>query len=467
MKYKWIIGSVVSLVLMVAVYFFFFRKSDSQAQMRNAAMITRVIKVERGDLKVSVSATGTVQPIYKIDVKSKASGTILSLKVNQGDKIHKGDKIVSIDKVDTKAAYDQSLAALQTAQATLEQQKSNFARQTELHNQKLISDADMEAAKVTLATAKANLLSSQASYDQAKIRLDETEITAPIDGLVLDKPVDEGQVIASATGNVSGGTTIITLADMAKVYVEAAVDEVDIGKIRIGMKATIVADAFPDEKFYGKVLRIFPLGVVNQNVTQFTVVIEVENPQLRLLSGMNTTVEIVATDKHNVLIVPTEALKDDKDMQSSGGFAGMSSSGRRSSDSTANNPERAKRREEFAKLSDSEKASRRAAMQENRSRSQDSLIAVKFKTVADSSLVRKRFVMVKDDKGDIIPKMIVIGDSNFDYAEVLDGLAEGDELIISSISRALLQGQQLQQNLRNANGIGGSSSSGGGRGGGR
>lgn len=459
-------------VVAVAVYFFFFRGAAAgNADAENSALIRRVVKAERKDLKIEVSATGTVQPIFKVDIKSKASGTILSLKLNEGDFIKRGQIVAMIEKTDNLSSYNQAKANYDLTMATLKQVQTSTERKKDLFSQKLLSVEEMDLAALELERAKAQLVSARAVYDQALTRLNDTSVPSPIDGLVLDKPVDEGQVISSATSSVSGGTTILTVADMRKVFINAAVDEVDIGKITIGQPAKVVADAYPDESFSGKVLRIDPLATVEQNVTRFAVVIEVDNPNYRLKAGMNTTVTIVAADRRNVVVVPIEALRDPRNPPTAaeGGAVAGGGQGRRGAgdgqsgqgggqSGAQGNSNRAERqgggdgqgRRDFASLPDSvkQKIRERRAMR-------DSVMSAVASDSAAGRPMNKRVAMVKDASGDFKPRLVEIGTTNYDEAEVVSGLVEGDELQITTFSRARMQGQQFRQNIQSSQGLGG------------
>ncbi len=433
MKKKVLIVSGIVLVLVVASWFFFFRKSESDAKAASVGLIKRTAKVERQPIKVQVVATGQIQPIYKVEIKSKASGEVLSLKLNEGDFVKKGTVIALIEKTDALAAFNQAEADLSVAKATLKQVETNTERSRKLFEQKLISQLEMDAALLELEQRKAQLIRAQAIYDQAKIRLNDCVVRSPIDGIVLDKPVDEGQVIMGGLNTVSGGTTIVTIADMSRVYVYANIDEVDVGKIKLGQEAVIVADAFPDEKFIGKVLRIDPLAKVEQNVTRFPVVIEVPNPKYRLLAGMNATVTITVYDNPNALVVPVEALKEFK---ADGGTA----------------PEQQARRfSPRGEMPDSIREMRRKRFEE-RMASGD---ASAWPWPEAHAKVKRRLVMVKDSTGEAVPKPIVIGEQTAEYAEVLRGLNEGEEVEITIFSRALLEGQQFQERMRANTGFGG------------
>ncbi len=440
MKKKVLIISGIVLVLVVASWFVFFRKSESDAKASPVGLIKRTAKVERQPIQVQVVATGQIQPIYKVEIKSKASGEVLSLKLNEGDFVKKGTVIALIEKTDALAAFNQAEADLSVAKATLKQVETNTERSRKLFEQKLISELEMDAARLELEQRKAQLIRAQAIYDQAKIRLNDCVVRSPIDGIVLDKPVDEGQVIMGGLNTVSGGTTIVTIADMSRVYVYANIDEVDVGKIKLGQEAQIVADAFPEEKFIGKVLRIDPLAKVEQNVTRFPVVIEVPNPKYRLLAGMNATVTITVYDNPNALVVPVEALKE---LKADGGTA-PEQQARRFSPRGEGNARR-------GEMPDSTREMRRKRFEERIASGDSSAM----RWSEERAKAKRRLVMVKDSTGEAVPKPIVIGEQTAEYAEVLRGLNEGEEVEITIFSRALLEGQQFQERMRANTGFGG------------
>jgi HlyD family secretion protein len=159
--------------------------------------------------------------------------------------------------------------------------------------------------------ARSEVVRASTGLERAQERMEDTVIQAPVDGIILQKYVEKGQIIASGVSNVGGGTPIADVADMRRVYVEAGVDEIDIGRMEVGQRATVHAEAFPDHVYVGSVVRIAPEARVEQNVTLFDVVIEVENSDTRLKSGMNASVEIVIVDEPDALLIPLAALQQD------------------------------------------------------------------------------------------------------------------------------------------------------------
>ena len=303
---KWHFIGLVAVVLAAAggMVYQSARSGDSPAEDQRF----KEYVVSRGTFQSDVSASGVVLPIDRIEIKSKASGRIEDLPVEEGDQVRAGDLICRLDQTDVKAAVDQAQADLDIAQAELKQAENTYSRQQQLFEKGLIAQEVLDQAELGLAQAKGKMIRARTALDQTKVSFTETVVRAPINGVILQKYVEAGQIIASGISNVSGGTPIADVADMSAVHIEAGVDEIDVGKIRIGQPATVTAEAFPRRRFEGKIIRIAPEAKVVQNVTLFDVVIEVANADGLLKSGMNTTAEITIEKEENVLLVPALAL---------------------------------------------------------------------------------------------------------------------------------------------------------------
>jgi HlyD family secretion protein len=303
---KWLIFAVAVVVIVVGSVYFY--KNDQSGEAAENNIKYKEFTVTRGTFQTEVSANGVVTPIDRVQIKSKASGRIDNLPVEEGDFVKKDQLICRLDPTDVQAEVDQAKANLDIAQAELTTAQNTYDRQMKLFDKSLISAEARDQATLALAQAKGKMVSARISLDQANTRLSETTVRSPIDGVILQKYVEVGQIIASGISNVSGGTAIADIASMANVYVEAGIDEIDVGKINIGQPAKIVAEAYPRLTFHGKIIRIAPEATVEQNVTLFNVVIEVENKEGKLKSGMNATAEITVAKEDNVLLVPTLAL---------------------------------------------------------------------------------------------------------------------------------------------------------------
>jgi HlyD family secretion protein len=413
---KIIIGAAV-IVILIAAYFGrgVFSSSDNND---HSAVRSSTAVVHRGNLVLTVSSTGVVEPILTVDLKSKASGEIIELPIEEGDAVSKGDLIAKLDATTTKYTYDQALADLEVAKKSLSLAIKEAERADELFRQGLISELDHENAILAREQANSGLVKANSSLEDARERLSDTVIKSPINGIILQKFVEKGQIIASGISEVSGGTIIATVADLSRAYVTTAVDEIDIGTIEPGQKATIIAESYPDREFDGEVLRIHPQAKVEQNVTTFDVTIEVDNSERLLMAGMNASVEITAGSVENALLIPREALTDMRAIarmvgegampgarggaggRPEGREGGMRGGGRQEDDSQKSNP-------------------------------------VKMAIVVNNGVEE--------------PRPIELGISNFEQVEVLSGLSEGDTVLTTMTSKALKDREAFLERMRSWN----------------
>lgn len=280
-------------------------------------MLERTAVVERGDLVVSISATGTIEPVESVEVKSKASGEIVVLTVQEGDLVKKGQLVARLDPVTVQNEFDQAEADFKVAQITREQRDTELKRQQDLFDRNLTPRSELDNARLAYEESGAALVRTRSALATAQDRLEDTEIRAPIDGVVLSRPVEVGQIISSGTTTVTGGTLLCTIANMSKVYVAALVDETDIGRVTVGLRCDVRPEAFPAKELQGEVLRIAPQARVEQNVTMFEVTCLVDNVESLLKAGMNATVEMVLAQAEDVLTLPVRALSQNAPDQGS------------------------------------------------------------------------------------------------------------------------------------------------------
>ena len=312
-----------------------------------------IAKVSRGDVARSVVATGKVQPITKVEVKSKASGIVTNLATDINDIVHKGQLLAQLDQqeiLDQVAAQKATLAASESnaraAEAAIALDKVNAeapdlpmykhtyerARQMQADGvvsaqslddaqQKYLAAAntrDKAVSQISVDTAKlhqaqAQVEQAQASLKQLEEQLSYTNITSPMDGVVLSRDVEKGDAVSSILVLGSTATLVETIGDVHQVYVQGKVDESDIGKVFLGQPARIKVESFRDKTFLGKVTRIAPLGVEKDNVTTFEVRVSIDNPGGELKANMTANAEILLDEHKNVLTVPEQAVKYDKD----------------------------------------------------------------------------------------------------------------------------------------------------------
>lgn len=287
------------------------------------APVYEKVAVERRDIVVTASAAGAIQPLLTVDVKSQASGAITEMRTQTGDDVRPGQLLALVDPRLPKSALDQARANLAVARAQFENASTQLAREDTLLKTQAITQAEYETAKVTFAQAQAGLVNAQSNLQDAQIAWDQTRVTAPLNGTVIQKNVELGTVISSPTRDVGGGTVLFKMANLDTVQVQALVDETDIGKIQPGLPVTITVDAFPNRPFEGAVLKIEPQAQVTQNVTQFPVLVNIGNPNHLLKPGMNTEVEIHVGQRQNVLAIPNAALRTQSDVASAAQVLGL------------------------------------------------------------------------------------------------------------------------------------------------
>jgi len=281
-------------------------------------------EVDTKELELTVEASGTVEAISSIEIKSKASGEILFLGAEIGDFIKKGEVLARIDQRTPQNNLEQASADLDVAKVRLANAESQFLRSEKLHKEGSISDKAFEDAQEAFSSAKSQYVRSNVFLENAKISLDDTLVRSPIDGTIISRAAEVGQVITSPTSAVGGGTLLMEMADLNKVRVRALIDEIDIGKINIGQEVTLRVSAYRDRKFTGVVSKIEPQAKEDQNVTTFPVLIDIENRDNLLLIGMNTDVEIEIIKEEVALALPAGSLRTRKDVRSVAMLLGLS-----------------------------------------------------------------------------------------------------------------------------------------------
>jgi HlyD family secretion protein len=346
-----IVSIVVVVVLLFAGVLFAFSHGGTKIDP------TKLAKVEKGDLAKSVVATGKVEPITKVEVKSKASGIVKKLLVDAGDKVKKGQLLAQLDKLEIQAQVEQSKASLQAAEANLTSSKADWERakvdaegpevpmtkrgydraqgmaKDGVVSQSALDDAEKEykmalnkqnvaKAQITvlqgkIAQSQAQIAESRANLDQLEEQLSYTDITSPIDGVILSRDVELGDAVSSILVLGSSATLVMTLGDTSSVYVKGKVDESDIGRVYLGQPARIKVESFKDKTFNGVVTKISPMGVEKDNVTTFEVRASINNPGGELKAEMTANAEIILEEHKAVLQIPEGAILYDKDKKAS------------------------------------------------------------------------------------------------------------------------------------------------------
>lgn len=260
------------------------------------------------DLRITAEATGELEPVLKVEVKSKASGEILNLYVDSGDEVEPGTLLARVDPRDVQNAFDQAEADSVVAKARIDIAEAQLTRSRELLESEVITAQEYESRQLEFANAQAAMVRAQTNLELATLRLSDVTIRAPMAGTILEKQVEYGQVIQSATQNVSGGTTLFIMANLDDMRVRTLVDETDVGQLAADMTAAVTVEAFPDRTFEGTIEKIEPQAVVVQNVTMFPVIVLLDNRAGLLKPGMNAEVEVLVDERIAALTVPNNAV---------------------------------------------------------------------------------------------------------------------------------------------------------------
>lgn len=285
--------------------------------------VYQLIPITVRDIIVSASAAGVIEPVQTVEVKSKASGEIMDVLAEVGDRVSRGDLLVRVDQRVARNAVVQAEADLEVAQAQLDNAESRLRRSEALYETQSITEQEYENARLTRASAYASLVRSERSLEDARIAFEDTEVRAPSDGIILARNVEVGTVIQSASQGLSGGAVLLRMADLDTVQVRTLVDETDIGKIQPGLSVTIVVDAYPNQPFQGSVLKIEPEALEQQNVTMFPVLVRMPNERGLLRPGMNAEVEVHIGSREEAVAVPNAALRTQRDVASAAAVLGL------------------------------------------------------------------------------------------------------------------------------------------------
>jgi HlyD family secretion protein len=318
---------------------------------------SKLARVDRGDLAKSVVATGKVEPITKVEIKSKASGIVKKLCVDAGDRVKRGQVLAELDKdeieahvAQAKAQAEASEASLRATEADMERAKvdaegpdvpmlkrayeraqgmakegvvsasalDDAQRAYELAlNKQNVAKAQLQVLRAKIGQAQAQVAQDRANLKQLEEQYSYTTVESPIDGVVLSRDVEVGDAVSSILVLGSSATLIMTLGDISEVYVKGKVDESDIGKVYLGQPARIKVESFKDKTFNGKVTKISPMGVEKDNVTTFEVRVSINNPGGELKAAMTANAEIILEEHKNVLQIPEGAILYDKDKKAS------------------------------------------------------------------------------------------------------------------------------------------------------
>lgn len=443
----------------------------------------QTLTVGRQTIVSSVEATGTVEPIRVIEVKSQAGGEVLDLPVELGDNVEQGTLLVRIDPRDVNNAHAQAQADLDVAEAQADVAERQLERIEALHESDIVTSEELESAILSAANARASLVRATTNLELAEDKLDDVTLRAPITGTVVERTVEQGQVV-TGTRDLTGGTVLMRMADLTEVQVRMLVDETDIGRLQPGLPADITVEAYPNRTFRGSVLKIEPQAVVEQNVTMFAVLTRISNEDDLLRPGMNADVEVVIGRQADVLAVSNSGIKTQqeamqivraleidadvnallRDFQSQDRPEGAAEG-----DGPAEGEEeqmiggvpmsefqsmsQEERMRVFQNLSDEE---RRRMMQQFRNQGGGGPGGGGGGAARRADEPRPAFVFRYDESGLLDLKPVMIGLSDFDHTHIIRGLEEGEEIV--AVPTSLIAQQEFLDRIRSRTslpGIGG------------
>tara|TARA_A100001011_G_C14299659_1_gene840164 strand:+ start:1381 stop:2598 length:1218 start_codon:yes stop_codon:yes gene_type:complete len=360
--------------------------------------------IERAEsryLELIIDASGSVEAISSIEIKSKASGEILYLGAEVGDKVNKGDVLARIDQRTPSNILSQAEADIGVSKVKLSNAAAQLERGKKLHSGKSISDKAFEDIQELHSFAKAQLVRAEVYLENAKIALEDTLVRSPVSGKVITRQAEVGTVITSPTAAVGGGTLLMRMADLNKVRVRAFVDEVDIGNLSLGQEVSLKVSSYKDKEFLGYISKIEPLARVNQNVTTFPILIDIDNKEELLLLGMTAEVKIKVIDAKANLTVPSGALRTRKNLNFVGTLLGLSD------ESIEDFLEERQENEGFTK-----------------------------------------FIVLKRVNNKPVPIWIETGNTDYNYVEVVSGLKSGEEIYVVPSDGLIKNQDEFKERIR-------------------
>ena len=294
---------IVTIIIIIAVIvgaFFFFRSGDKKV------ITYETVELKKGSINNTVTATGTIEPITKVDVGTQVSGTISHIYADYNSVVKKGQLLAELDRKLLEAELRSEMANLKSSKSEFEYQDKNFKRLRQLHEKNLISETEYEEALYLYEKAQQAYEKAQATLVKAQSNLDYATIYSPIDGVVLSREVEEGQTVAASFET----PTMFTIAnDLRKMQVIADVDEADIGQVLEGQRVTFTVDAFPDDTFEGDVTQVRLNPTTESNVVTYEVVIDAPNPELKLKPGLTANITVYTMEKNDILLAPLKAFR--------------------------------------------------------------------------------------------------------------------------------------------------------------
>jgi len=432
------------------------------AKKEEQTLAIQTATVDRRTIVLDATASGAVEPINVVEVKSKSSGQITKMTVETGSEVRPGDLLVQVDTRDVQNQYDQSAADLNAADAKLQVSEAQRKRAEDLFKQRIITAQENEAAQLDYANSQAQVIRARTSLDLSKQRLEDATVRAPVAGTIIEKTVSLGQVITSATSAFGGGTTLLKMADLNEVRMRALFNETDIGAVQPGQQATVTVDAYPNRPFRGTVEKIEPQAVVQQSVTLFPVLINLSNREGLLKTGMNGEASVLVERRENVLAVSNDAVRTTREAPMLAGSLGLNqdsvSAQIQAQMASAGSAGRPDAGEGGLNISEPPREMRRIMRGEvdlppqrdtSAGRRGQGGTAATPKPQGEFPMgarTRSGVVFVKVGDATFEPRVIRLGLGNFDYTEVVSGLEEGDQVAL--LGAAAIQVARDSSNAR-------------------
>jgi HlyD family secretion protein len=406
MKNKTIIitGLVITIAVLVII-------AGKTAAKRESQVTFETVKAELGTISNTVTATGTIEALKTVNVGTQVSGILQHIYVDFNDNVKQGQLLAKLDETSLLAQFDQSQSAVNQAQAQLNYTEATYKRLKVLFDKDLVAQADYDQALYNYENSKGSLSNAKSALARAKVNLDYATITSPIDGVVLNRAVEEGQTVA-ASFNTPTLFTIVN--DLTQMEVQTNVDEADIGKVKQGQRVEFTVDAYPDIKFEGAVSELRLQPVTTNNVVTYVVILSAPNPEKKLMPGMTASAKLFVDEKTNTLVLPGKATRFIPDA-------------------------------EYLKKMDLKMAKENKSVSNNISGSADSMNSTPVPVNGTDQILSQKqaggtgtnpdpkikTVWIKSENGGLRPALIKTGIDNGITFEVVSGLKEGEEVIVS------------------------------------
>lgn len=391
MKKRIIVVGAVAVIVIAAVAIF------SSTRGAKATYKVGSEKIAKGSINNTVTATGTLEAITTVEVGTQVSGVIEKIYVDFNTQVKKGQLLARLDETPLQAQVDQSQSNVDNAEAELKYQKSTYERSKALYEKNLIAQSDYDLAEYNFKKAKSSLSNAKSVHDKNKINLSYASIYSPIDGIILDRAVDEGQTVAASFST----PTLFTIAnDLTQMQVEANIDEADIGQVQANQRVEFKVDAYPNLTFQGSVSQVRLQPVESSNVITYTVIVNAPNPDQKLMPGMTASITVFVQEKKDILVISGKAVRFSPDQQLVQGY--IQSLGKPNSNTTAP----AMGNGGFGSMPDA------APMD------------------TETSSEKSKTIWVKDGQM-IHPKKVEVGDTDGINYELVSGLNEGEEVVYS------------------------------------